>query len=138
MCWRLLREEKEHLEVQGNKASLLSGAGHVAHLTFDKTMLQDVLAKIGEAFEAWSGGRTPGTLLLGTRAASVLGFMDNSRHLPLLQLLRSTDGVADADPRDCSGKTALRISQDSRAVEAVEARLRCTEGVVLRQRQRVH
>jgi len=37
----------------------------VADLTLDKTMLQDVLAKNGEAFAAWAGSRSPSQLLPG-------------------------------------------------------------------------
>src|ERR1700724_2818081 len=38
----------------------------VADLTLDKTMLQNVLAKNGEAFAARPWGRSPGELLPGT------------------------------------------------------------------------
>jgi putative transposase len=41
----------------------------VAELTLDKTMLQDVLSKNGEAFAAWTAGRASGWKLSGERAA---------------------------------------------------------------------
>jgi putative transposase len=63
----------------------------VADLTLDKTMLQDVLAKKGEAFAAWTCGRSSGKLLPGKRTSSLPGSVRDSRHVPLPKLLRSTD-----------------------------------------------
>ena len=42
----------------------------VAELTLDKTMLQDVLSKNGEAFAAWTDGGASGCQIPGERAAA--------------------------------------------------------------------
>ena len=63
----------------------------VAELTLDKTMLQDVLSKKGEAFAAWPDGGASGRKLSGRRAACLPRPVCAQGDLPLSKLPRSTD-----------------------------------------------
>ncbi len=63
----------------------------VAELTLDKTMLQDVLSKNGEAFAAWTDGGVSGWELPGKRTACVSSASPGKSNLPLQELPRSTD-----------------------------------------------
>jgi hypothetical protein len=63
----------------------------VAELTLDKTMLQAVLSKNGEAFAAWTDGRASGWKLSGERAACLPCASPGKSDLPISQLPRSTD-----------------------------------------------
>jgi putative transposase len=63
----------------------------VAELTLDKTMLQDVLSKNGEAFAAWADGGAVGWKLPGKRTACLSCSTRSSSDLPLPKLSRSTD-----------------------------------------------
>ena len=63
----------------------------VAELTLDKTMLQDVLSKNGEAFAAWTDGGAAGWKLRGQRAACLPRAWPCKSDLPVSQLPRSTD-----------------------------------------------
>ena len=63
----------------------------VAELTLDKTMLQDVLSKNGEAFAAWADGGASGWKLPGERAACLPRASPCKSDLPVSQLPRSTD-----------------------------------------------
>src|SRR5665213_2314879 len=71
--------------------------------------------KNGEAFTAWTDGRGTGGVVWRSRTASVSSSACSKGDLPLPQLSRSTNRAADA--RDRSGKSALWIPQDPRAVE---------------------
>jgi putative transposase len=63
----------------------------VAELTLDKTMLQDVLSKNGEAFAAWTDGGASGWELPGERTACVPCASPGESNLPVQELPRSTD-----------------------------------------------
>lgn len=89
----------------------------VADLTLDKTMLQDVLSKNGEAFGAWTDGGASGTDARCSGTQGLSGFMRSTSDVPLSELPGSTNGAADAYPGDCASASALRISQDPRSVE---------------------
>ena len=62
----------------------------VAELTLDKTMLQDVLSKNGEAFAAWAHGGASGRALSNRGAASVPRPACTEGDLSLSELRRST------------------------------------------------
>lgn len=63
----------------------------VAELTLDKTMLQDVLSKSGEAFTAWTDGGASGRSIPDRRTASLPGSASTESDLSLSELPRSTD-----------------------------------------------
>jgi putative transposase len=63
----------------------------VAELTLDKTMLQDVLSKNGEAFAAWTDGGASGWELSSQRTACLPDAMCPKSSLPLSKLHRSTN-----------------------------------------------
>jgi putative transposase len=58
----------------------------VADLTLDKTMLQDVLSKNGEAFTAWTDGRSVDEQLWGERAACLPCSVRNAWDISLSEL----------------------------------------------------
>lgn len=63
----------------------------VAELTLDKTMLQDVLSKNGEAFTAWTDGGGTRWKLPCKRTACLPGAWPCTSDLSVSQLPRSTD-----------------------------------------------
>jgi len=63
----------------------------VADLTLDKTMLQDVLSKKGEAFAAWTDGRPVDEQLWRERTACLPCSMCDGRNVSLPELSRSTN-----------------------------------------------
>ena len=63
----------------------------VAELILDKTMLQDVLSKNGEAFAAWADGGASGGKLSGERAACLPRSVLTESDLSLSKLPRSTN-----------------------------------------------
>src|SRR5271170_3391079 len=81
--------------------------------------------KSSEAFGAPSDGRSFARLLSGERAARLPGSSDGARHISLPESSGTMDGVADADTRDRTEQSALRISQDPCAAEP--RRLGCWE-----------
>lgn len=95
----------------------------VADLSLDKTMLQDVLRKSSETFGAASDGRSFTRQVSGERAACLPGSADGAGHVLLSVSSRTMDGVTDADTRDRTEQSALRVSQDPRAVKP--RRLEC-------------
>jgi len=70
----------------------------VAELSLDKTMLQDVLSKNGEAFAAWTDGRSVDDQLWGERTACLPCSLCDARNVSLSELPRSTNGIAYAYP----------------------------------------
>src|SRR5216683_2950347 len=73
--------------------------------------------KNSKALAASAGGGVPARAIPGKREACLRSCPDEPSYVPLSKLSRSADGTADADSRDRSGASAVRISEDSRVVE---------------------
>src|SRR5258708_17449309 len=73
--------------------------------------------KNSRALAAPAGGGVPARQLPGEREACLPSSPDEPSDVSVSQSPRSADGTADADSRDRSGASALRISEDSRVAE---------------------
>src|SRR5271168_6694 len=73
--------------------------------------------KSSKAFGAPSDGGSFARSLSSERTACLPGSSDGARHVSLSEPSGTMDGVADADTRDRTEQSALRVSQDPRAAE---------------------
>src|SRR5271169_814219 len=73
--------------------------------------------KSSEALGAPSDGRSFTRPVSGERAARLPGSSDGARYVSLPEPSGTMDGITDADTRDSTEQSALRISQDPRAAE---------------------
>jgi len=89
----------------------------VAELTLDKTMLQDVLRKSCKAFTAPPVGEVSKAELPGKRTTRMLRTGVGASDASLRRPSGAVDRVTHADPGDRTDESALRVPQDSRAVE---------------------
>src|SRR5271170_3829679 len=74
--------------------------------------------KSSEALGAPSDGRSFTRRVSGERAARLPGSSNGARHVSLPEPSGAMDGVADANTRDRTEQSALRVSQDPRAAES--------------------
>lgn len=85
----------------------------VAELSLDKTMLQDVLRKSGEALAAPASGRLSSRPVSGQRAACLPGNARGAWHLSLQEPPEAVDGAAGPDPGDRAEPSPIWVPQDS-------------------------
>jgi putative transposase len=105
--------EMKHLQDENGRLKQL-----VAELSLDKTMLQDVLRKSGEALAAPAAGRLSARSVPGQRAACLSGITTDAGHLSLQEPPKGMDRTTCADPRDRAEPGPIWVQEDSGSVEA--------------------